>query len=65
MGGAQPLAATTAGASIIVAECQPSRIEFRKRTGYLDRSTTSLDEALAKNQTLALAQDRAIMRRGA
>jgi urocanate hydratase len=47
MGGAQPLAATMAGASIIVVECQPSRIEFRKRTGYLDRSTTSLDEALA------------------
>ena len=47
MGGAQPLAATMAGASILVVECQPSRIEFRKRTGYLDRSTTSLDEALA------------------
>ncbi|MDI1262272.1 MAG: urocanate hydratase [bacterium] len=47
MGGAQPLAATMAGASIIVVECQPSRIEFRKRTGYLDRSTTSLDDALA------------------
>jgi urocanate hydratase len=47
MGGAQPLAATMAGASILVVECQPSRIEFRKRTGYLDRSTASLDEALA------------------
>lgn len=47
MGGAQPLAATMAGASIIVAECQPSRIEFRKRTGYLDRSAQTLDEALA------------------
>ena len=47
MGGAQPLAATMAGASIIVVECQPSRIEFRKRTGYLDRSASSLDEALA------------------
>ena len=47
MGGAQPLAATMAGASIIVVECQPSRIEFRKRTGYLDRSAASLDEALA------------------
>ncbi|RAI39086.1 urocanate hydratase [Rhodoplanes roseus] len=47
MGGAQPLAATMAGASMLVVECQPSRIEFRKRTGYLDHSTTSLDEALA------------------
>ena len=47
MGGAQPLAATMAGASILVVECQPSRIEFRKRTGYLDQSATSLDEALA------------------
>src|SRR6266481_8162209 len=47
MGGAQPLAATMAGASILVVECQPSRIEFRKRTGYLDCSTASLDEALA------------------
>jgi len=47
MGGAQPLAATMAGAAILVVECQPSRIEFRQRTGYLDKSTTSLDEALA------------------
>jgi urocanate hydratase len=46
MGGAQPLAATMAGASILVVECQPSRIEFRQRTGYLDRSATSLDQAL-------------------
>jgi urocanate hydratase len=47
MGGAQPLAATMAGASILVVECQPSRIEFRKRTGFLESSSTSLDEALA------------------
>lgn len=47
MGGAQPLAATMAGAAILVVECQPSRIEFRQRTGYLDRGTSSLDEALA------------------
>ncbi|MEZ5788414.1 MAG: urocanate hydratase [Xanthobacteraceae bacterium] len=47
MGGAQPLAATMAGASLLAVECQPSRIDFRKRTGYLDRSTSSLDEALA------------------
>jgi urocanate hydratase len=47
MGGAQPLAATMAGASILVVECQPSRIEFRKRTGYLQSSSDNLDEALA------------------
>ncbi len=47
MGGAQPLAATMAGASILVVECQASRIEFRRRTGYLDQSADNLDEALA------------------
>lgn len=46
MGGAQPLAATMAGASIIVVECQPSRIAFRQRTGYLDRMAASIDEAM-------------------
>src|SRR5207237_1047974 len=47
MGGAQPLAATMAGASMLAVECQPSRIEMRLRTGYLDRQAASLDEALA------------------
>ena len=47
MGGAQPMAATMAGASMLAVECQPSRIEMRLRTGYLDRQTASLDEALA------------------
>ena len=47
MGGAQPLAATMAGASCLVVECQPSRIEFRQRTGYLDKRAKDLDEALA------------------
>jgi urocanate hydratase len=47
MGGAQPLAAVMAGASCLAIECQPSRIEMRLRTGYLDRSTDNLDEALA------------------
>ena len=47
MGGAQPLAATMAGASMLAIECQPSRIEMRLRTGYLDRRAASLDEALA------------------
>jgi urocanate hydratase len=47
MGGAQPLAAVMAGASCLAIECQPSRIEMRLNTGYLDRSATTLDEALA------------------
>ena len=47
MGGAQPLAATMAGASMLAVECQPSRIEMRLRTGYLDRQASTLDEALA------------------
>jgi urocanate hydratase len=47
MGGAQPLAATMAGASCLAVECQPSRIEMRLRTGYLDRCADTLDEALA------------------
>src|SRR6195256_1251343 len=47
MGGAQPLAATMAGASMLAIECQPSRIEMRLRTGYLDTQAATLDEALA------------------
>jgi urocanate hydratase len=47
MGGAQPLAATMAGASMLAIECQRSRIEKRLETRYLDTSTDSLDEALA------------------
>ncbi|WGF88772.1 urocanate hydratase [Marinivivus vitaminiproducens] len=47
MGGAQPLAATMAGASMLAVECQQSRIEMRLRTGYLDESAESLDDALA------------------
>src|ERR1700760_1664750 len=43
MGGAQPLAAVMAGASLLAIECQPSRIDMRLRTGYLDRATESLD----------------------
>src|SRR6201996_5820385 len=46
MGGAQPLAATMAGASLLAVECQPSRIEMRLRTGYLDLAAKDLDEAL-------------------
>src|SRR4051812_1924712 len=47
MGGAQPLAATMAGASLLAIECQPSRIEIRLQTGYLDMRAGDLDEALA------------------
>ena len=47
MGGAQPLAATMAGYSMLAVECDESRIDFRLRTGYVDRKVTTLDEALA------------------
>ena len=46
MGGAQPLAATMAGASLLAIECQASRIEMRLQTGYLDMRADTLDEAL-------------------
>src|SRR3546814_4545829 len=39
-----------AGASIVAIECQPSRIEMRMRTGYVDKQARSLDEALAMLQ---------------
>ncbi|GER00179.1 urocanate hydratase [Iodidimonas gelatinilytica] len=47
MGGAQPLAATMAGASCLAVECQADRIEKRLQTRYLDRRADTLDEALA------------------
>jgi len=47
MGGAQPLAATMAGASMLAIECQSDRIDKRLETGYLDSRAASLDEALA------------------
>ena len=47
MGGAQPLAATMAGASMLAIECQSDRIDKRLDTGYLDRRAESLDEAMA------------------
>ena len=46
MGGAQPLAATMAGASILAIECEWERIEKRLETGYLDKAVYDLDEAL-------------------
>jgi len=47
MGGAQPLAAAMAGASMLAVECQASRIEMRLRTRYLDMRADTLDEALS------------------
>jgi len=47
MGGAQPLAAVMAGASCLAIECQPSRIEMRLRTGYLDAAASTIEEAMA------------------
>ena len=46
MGGAQPLAATMAGASMLAVECDPQRIQRRLETGYLDKQANTLDEAL-------------------
>src|SRR5271169_2014614 len=47
MGGAQPLAATMAGANLLAVECRQSRITKRVETGYVDVQARSLDEALA------------------
>lgn len=46
MGGAQPLAATMAGASMLAIECQSDRIDKRLETGYLDMRAETLDEAM-------------------
>ncbi len=48
MGGAQPLAATFAGACSLNIECQQSRIDFRLRSRYLDEQATDLDDALKR-----------------
>ena len=48
MGGAQPLAATFAGAASLVIECQQSRIDFRLRSRYLDEQASDVDDALAR-----------------
>jgi urocanate hydratase len=48
MGGAQPLAATLAGAAILCVEVDPTRIQRRLETRYLDEATDSLDDALAR-----------------
>lgn len=46
MGGAQPLACTMAGASMLAIECDPSRIDKRLETGYVDQRCDDLDEAI-------------------
>jgi len=48
MGGAQPLAASFAGAASLIIECQQSRIDFRLGNRYLDEQADNLDEALAR-----------------
>jgi urocanate hydratase len=48
MGGAQPLAATFAGACSLTIECQQSSIDFRLRTRYVDEQAADLDDALAR-----------------
>jgi urocanate hydratase len=53
MGGAQPLAATMAGAAILCVEVDPSRIERRLETRYLDEAADSLDDAVARVRAAA------------
>jgi urocanate hydratase len=53
MGGAQPLAATMAGAAILCVEVDPARIERRLQTRYLDEATESLDDALSRVRAAA------------
>lgn len=48
MGGAQPLAASLAGACSLNIECQQSRIDMRLRTRYVDEQAADLDDALAR-----------------
>ena len=53
MGGAQPLAATMAGAAMLCIEVDPSRIQRRLETGYLDEAAESLDDALSRLRAAA------------
>jgi urocanate hydratase len=59
MGGAQPLAASLAGASSLCVEVDPSRIQRRLETRYLDEQATSLDDGLARVRAAA-AEGRAL-----
>ena len=56
MGGAQPLAASFAGACSLNVECQQSRIDFRLRSRYLDEQAADLDDALARIATHTAAK---------
>lgn len=56
MGGAQPLAATMAGAAILCVEVDPSRLERRLESRYLDEVADSLDDALARVRAAAAAR---------
>src|SRR5205085_5001085 len=53
MGGAQPLAGTMAGAAVLCVEVDPSRIERRLRTRYLDEAADSLEDALQRVRAAA------------
>ena len=53
MGGAQPLAGVFAGASVLAVEVDPRKIEKRLKTGFVDESTTCIDEAIEKLQIWA------------
>ncbi len=55
MGGAQPLAASLAGACSLSIECQQSRIDMRLRTRYVDEQAIDLDDALARIGTYTAA----------
>lgn len=55
MGGAQPLAATMAGYCMIAVECDETRIDFRLKTGYVDKKAHSIEEAMGM---LKEAQDK-------
>jgi len=56
MGGAQPLAATMTGAAMLCVEVDPARIERRLETGYLDRASESLDDAVTLVREAAAAK---------
>ena len=59
MGGAQPLAASLAGAASLNIECQQSRIDFRIKSRYLDEQAADLDDALARMKNYC-AEKRAV-----
>jgi urocanate hydratase len=56
MGGAQPLAGTMAGAAVLCVEVDPTRIERRLQTRYLDEACESLEEAVARIREAASAR---------